>query len=218
MSEPMSLKAAERKAFRLNFKDGMLEIQAGLTLLLLGTAGWLGKNGFGLWVFLAAIALAFVLGGAIVIIKRKISMPRMGRVKYGQARNRRVRILHWIIFGLVILSILVVAGVRILAKGGFEFSNQGAVVWAIVIFFSLTLLAVFSGMAYFFDVPRILVYAIIIGAIPVSYFALQEYTELDSMLPLWTVGIFLVILGLILFMRFIRAYPSASRENAHDVD
>ena len=218
MSKPMSLKAAERKAFRLNFKDGMLEIQAGLTLLLLGIAGWLGKKGLGPWVFLAAIALAIVFGGAIVVIKRKISMPRMGRVKYGQARNRRVRILHWIIFGLVILSILVVAGVRMLAKGGFEFSDQGAVVWAIVIFFSLTLLAVFSGMAYFCDVPRILVYAIIIGAIPVSYFALQEYTELDSMFPFWTVGIFLVILGLILFVRFIRAYPSASEENAHDVD
>ena len=111
MSEPMSLKAAERKAFRLNFKDGMLEIQFGLTLLLLGIAGWLGKNGLGPWVFLVAIALAIVLGGAIVIIKRKISMPRMGRVKYGQARNRRVRSLHWIIFGVVILSILVVAGV-----------------------------------------------------------------------------------------------------------
>jgi len=207
MSEPISLKQVERKAFRLNFEDGLIDIQIGMVMLLLGAADRLGEVGFGIWGMLAAVVLAIAFQGLLALVKRAFILPRVGRIKFSPHRRRRVWTLHWIVLATVILSFALVMGVRFIARSNANLASSRTAIWVIVIFFAVVVLAIFAGMTYFLDEPRLLLHGVMIFFAVPAYFALQEYTEITSSLPYLVVGSIALVIGLTLLLRFLRKYP-----------
>lgn len=106
MSENVNLKQIERKAWTSFFQDGLWDILLGLSLLLLGIpdlfprsfTSELRQNAA--YVVFAALDLLIFWAG-----KRFVSVPRMGRVKFGAARKAKQT------KAAVIYGISVVAGV-----------------------------------------------------------------------------------------------------------
>lgn len=207
MSQPNSLKQAERKAFSVTMEDGLLDIQIGLMLLLLGLAARLSEVGFGVWSFLiVGVLLVFVLA-IMVLVKQRISSRRIGRVKFGSERRRRIRTVYWIVTAAVVLTFAIVVGGHFIAISNSGAANQLMTVWGIVIFFAVLVLMTFIGMTYFLDQPRLLLHGFLISLVIPTYFAVQEYTDITIALPYLVVGVFTVILGGVLLARFLRTHP-----------
>lgn len=212
MSEPISLKQIERKAFRLNMADGLLDIQVGLVMLILGAAALLGEAGVGSWIMLIAIVVAVAVQGLLQVVRRNVSQPRAGRIKFGPARKRRIRTLAGIILAAVLISFLVVGGLHFAARNNDALSGSRVAVWSAVMFFAVLVLVIFAGMTYYLDEPRLMVHGLLIFAAVPAYFALQEYTDITAALPYMIVGSIATGMGIVLLVRFLKKYPKPPAE------
>jgi hypothetical protein len=91
VSQKISLKEAERKAFRTTLNDGLVDIFLGCFLLMFVIALYLSENLGDFWssaVFLPFLALVYL---AIWLIRRYVVTPRIGMVKFGQARKAKLQ-------------------------------------------------------------------------------------------------------------------------------
>ena len=90
MSEKLNLKELERKAWRSFFDDGLWDIYLGLLLALLGVSAFLDRLEL-----TEAVVMGIYIGLLIVVMlgmwaaKRFITVPRLGRVKFGAERQKR---------------------------------------------------------------------------------------------------------------------------------
>ena len=90
MSEKLNLKELERKAWRSFFDDGLWDIYLGLLLALMGVSAFMGR------MELSEVTHMGIYIGLLIIImllmwaaKRFITVPRIGRVKFGAERQKR---------------------------------------------------------------------------------------------------------------------------------
>ena len=91
MSEPISLKDAETKAFTSIYNDGLWDVFLGCFLLMFAIAPLLSASLGDFWssaVFLPFWALVFVV---IRLIRKQVVIPRVGFAKFGRARKAKLR-------------------------------------------------------------------------------------------------------------------------------
>ena len=105
MSQLFTPKNAERKIFQLAiFQDGIWDMQIGGMIMLFSfypvTRRLLGPvwNAF----LILGLLIAWLFVGAT--LKRTLSNPRMGLVKFGQKQKSKLRIMQLSIFGIFLLS------------------------------------------------------------------------------------------------------------------
>ncbi|MBN1213894.1 MAG: hypothetical protein JXA99_00475 [Candidatus Lokiarchaeota archaeon] len=82
ISEKIDLKEIERKAFLIQYEDGLLEILFGIVFFISNLQfewGYMGN------IIRLIIQIVFII--SFILLKKKISEPRIGRVKYGLYRN-----------------------------------------------------------------------------------------------------------------------------------
>jgi len=107
MSEKLNLKQIERKAWRSVFQDGLWDIYLGLLLLLMGSSDLLDQLPIGeaarLGIYLGL--LAFILVG-MWLAKTYITIPRIGRVQFGPARQIRRKKAGLLLAGSVLLGVV----------------------------------------------------------------------------------------------------------------
>jgi len=87
----LNLKEIEKKAYRSTFQDGIWDIFLGLLLLNLAFGALLANSGVshGLnMTILTALGVLILL--AFMTGKKRITVPRMGFVKFGQKRKRKI--------------------------------------------------------------------------------------------------------------------------------
>lgn len=212
MSEQISLKQVERKTFRLIMSDGLVDIQIGLMMLILGAAALMGEAGVSSWILLIAVAVAVVAQGPLQLVRHYISQPRAGKIKFGPARKRRIRTLGWIVLTTVMISFLFVGGLHLAAPNIDVLSGSKVVIWSAVMFMAVLVLVVFTGMTYYLDEPRLMVHGLMIFAAIPAYFALQEYTDIAAALPYLVVGGIAIVMGIVLLVRFLKKYPKPLTE------
>jgi len=210
MAHEIDLKQSERKAWTSFFQDGLLDILMGLLLLLMAVPDMLSDVfPSQLWQHGTNVALA---GLAFVIFwagKRFITMPRLGRVKFGRARRvQKMRVAApltaaSLFTGILMASILLaqrnggsvldaVAGSRVLA-------TLGLAVWIILIF----------GLAsYFMDFTR----GYVIGVLCALGFS--GTILLDNPFMFAIAGAVILLMGLVVFIRFLRKYRIPAQEDA----
>ena len=210
MSENVNLKQIERKAWTSFFQDGLLDILIGLLLLLMVVPDMLSdvfpskSPQYGMTVALAGLAVVIFWAG-----KRFVTMPRLGRVKFGQARRvQKMRVAApltaaSLFTGILMASILLaqrnggsvldaVAGSRVLA-------TLGLAVWIILIF----------GLAsYFMDFTR----GYVIGVLCALGFS--GTILLDNPFMFAIAGAVILLMGLVVFIRFLRKYRIPAQEDA----
>ena len=217
MSQTINLRELERKAWSSVFQDGLWDIYLGLLLLAMAFEALLSDVGFSeSWGMATCIGLDVLAMLVLWAGKKIITVPRMGRVKFGPKRKTR---LTWVIFVLFI-SVLVGAGV-FLAASAMCGSRPG---WLNAAFFApavwvVNAIVVFSLGAYFLDFSRLYLVGVMY-ALPVPLdIMFRKLTDVDlSFMAFGVPAAVILFVGLVMFVRFLREYPLLAVEAGADDD
>lgn len=206
MSQRIDLKEIERKAWRSFYQDGLWDIFLGLLLLAMAISALLSDIGasepvqYGIMIALEALAILVLFVG-----KRLITVPRMGRVKFGPKRRRRLSKVS------VILAISVLAGVVLFVAA--QAVRGNLLEWMTLEFifpagWMVNCLVVFGLMAYFLDFSRLYVIGVMYAiAVPLDILQ-REFTSIDLTFAAFGVPAAVILLmGAVVFARFLRDYP-----------
>jgi hypothetical protein len=200
MAQPIDLKELERRAFRSTFQDGLWDIYLGLLFLAFGFGpiyDWLGFSETADMVFhLSYVVVAFLL---LYLGKRHITVPRLGRAKFGPARKRKI------IKTRVVLGASVLLGLALWALFA---SGNDLTLNLVLLIFAVNILIVFGAMAYYLDFDRLYIYAVLYGlSLPVGRVLVVHAGLPDEAAVFWVTAGATVIVGIVLFVRFLRDYP-----------
>jgi len=215
MSQNISLKELERKAWRSVFQDGLWDIYLGLLLLamaiwaLLSDVGFSESLGMAIFIGLEVLAMLVLWAG-----KKIITVPRMGRVKFGPKRKAKLNWVRVVLF----ISVLMGAGVFLAALA--MRSNRPE--WLNAAFFfpaawMVNTMVVFSLGAYFLDFNRLYLIGVMY-ALPVPLdIMFRKLADIDlSFIAFGIPAAVILIVGLVVFVRFLRDYPIPAEEGGDD--
>jgi hypothetical protein len=222
MTSNLDLKQLERRAFRSTFQDGLWDIFLGLLLLNVGigtiVGGVVGETEMSLksvwWIVLLIVPLPLLVLVAFWAGKKFITTPRIGLVKFGPQRKARMKNVRAVLFVSVLLGV-------IMFFWGWAAMGNGLPEWMRGIPLPLYVwpaqtIVVFGLAAYFLDVPRFYAYGVLYGLplpVGISLVKSTELTPLSSMAITYGVPVgVMVLIGVILFVRFLRQYPLQAEE------
>jgi len=212
MSQTISLKELERKAWTSYFQDGLWDIFLGLLLLAMAVWALLSDVGFseslGRAIFIGLEVMAILV---LWVGKKIITVPRMGRVKFGPKRKTR---LNWVRV-VLLLSVLVGAGVFV-AGGLAVRSNRPVWLNASFLFpavWVVNAMVVFSLGAYFLDFSRLYLIGVMYAlAVPLDIL-FRKFESMDlTFIAFGIPAMVILIIGLVVFIRFLRDYPLLPEE------
>jgi hypothetical protein len=204
MSEKISLKEAERKAFRSTLQDGLNDILWGLTILSLAAAAILRESVEVPLNYLPVVGVFVVIYPLFFAAKKWVVAPRMGLVKFAPRRMRKLSRVRWFMIVLVVITFVVFL---------IPFVNPGAPVtiqgpyWLVDAAFGLGVIVLFSILAYSLEQPRMYLYGVLLGLSLPFDVVLEETTGWDFPLGLIPVGIVMLVIGIVSFSRFLRSHP-----------
>jgi hypothetical protein len=207
MSQPISLREAERKAFRITHNDGLWDVFLGCYALIFVIAPYLSASLGDFWssvVFLPFWALVYL---AIRLVRKHVVKPRVGAVRFGPARKAKLArfTVVMLVVNIVALILGLVAAWKIGSAPGQMFS----------IIFGLGLLMGFSIAAYFLDFSRLYVYGLLVGLSPlIGEWLWRRGYAAHHGFPI-TFGIsagIMILVGLALFLRLLRNNPVPTEE------
>jgi MFS family permease len=202
VAQEVDLAGIERKAWTSYFDDGLFDIFLGLVLLIVWVSDLLGESlpsrlwGYGVYALLVGMAcLAFWAG------KRFITVPRLGRVRFGPARKARRRKTAMILLLQIVAGVLVTGALAAsLGRGaltglGFARSSLLAVTVGVWVMVGLSLLA------YFMDFSRGYLIALLYGI------GFGGTELLDNPVMFLVAAAVILLIGVIVLIRFVRKYP-----------
>jgi MFS family permease len=212
----MDLKTAERKAFQLSTsQDGLYDIFIGAYIVLQSAEPWLDENGLRTpWNVILVLALGLLILLGVLLVKKFIVAPRIGRVRYGPERKQRIKRLA---IGMVIIFLLTLAlfGMTVSAIYFREPIFSGPVEWSFPLDIvhtaaAIFIFAIFSLIGYMNDYVRLYFYGFLFGLGYIVSTTLQDITGNSFYWPWAVAGLIAVVTGLMLFVRFLRDYPLQS--------
>jgi hypothetical protein len=203
MTTDMDLKRLERKAWRFSFQDGLLDIYLGLLLVVLSIPELLpGIFTSELREYAAYAGLALIAFVVYWAAKRFISAPRMGRARFGPARKAR-QTRAAIVYGVSALGGVIVLLLALVWRSG---APGGASAWMgarelFALGIGFWMMLIFGLGSYFTDFIR----GYLIGALYALAFG--GAILLGEPILFALCGAIIVLLGLVVFVRFLRAHP-----------
>jgi len=165
MSDNKTLKDLDRKIFKSYFKDGLLDMFLAAFVLMFAAGPFLsGPLGdfWGTVIFLPFFGMVYLV---LRYIRRRVVTPRIGSVKWGEMRKKKLRTGTTIMFviNVIFLFLGVVSFFRPIASG-----------YTVSIWFSVIMLILFTASGYMLDFSFLYVYGILIAlAIPVGEWLYQ---------------------------------------------
>ena len=202
MSGQISLKEAERKAFRTKYDDGLLDVFMGGILAIFAIAPYLSESMGDFWSSLVFLPIWALLYLTILLVRKHVVTPRVGAVKFSQ--RRKTRMLKF----TVVMMIINAAGLILGLLAARYFGEPPEYIYTIAI--SLLLLTGFSAAAYYLDVPRYYVYGVLAWLTPLAgEWLWNQGFAAHHGFPV-TFGILsgiMVLTGLVVFIRLLRENP-----------
>jgi hypothetical protein len=202
MSQQVSLKGAERKVFSTAINDGLWDILLGCFFLMLAIGPLLSTSlgDFGASVvFLPFWLLAFLI---VRWLRKHVVAPRVGVVKFGQARKTRLRK-----FTVVMLVINVIAFILGLVAT-ITFGRVAGQIYTTT--FGLILLIGFSVAAYFLDFGRLYFYGLLVGLsfLVGEWLWARGYASHHGFpITFGATSGMMILVGLVVFVRLLRTNP-----------
>ena len=213
MSQEISLKQIERRAWRSVFQDGLWDVYLGTLLMVLAILMLLAKTSIPeVWlkpIHLGLMGLAML---ALWASKRFITVPRIGRVEFGprgKARRKKASLLLAIsVLVGVVVFVLTWLALKDYWSEGLPLRFIIPAVWAV------NMLVLFSLGAYFLDYERLYLIGVLYALpVPVDFW-LHELTGVNLGFIAFAVpATIILIMGLVVFIRFLRDYPPPTKES-----
>jgi hypothetical protein len=201
MTKQNTLREIERKAYMSYHQDGLLDMVIGLYALSFGLGIFVDKIfEFSFAAIMPAIMISIVLP-IWIYAKKKITMPRIGFVKFGA---RGVNKLFALLLGLSIagLGVSLAFGVFVLGQNGrplwFEILVQYGMIWI-----GLGAAVIGSLFAYTMGLKRLHGY----GLLTLALFASGHFLGVPFEYLLLAIGSVIIASGATLLVQFIRRYP-----------
>ena len=206
MSENINLKELERKAWRSVFEDGLYDIFLGLLLLHMGfvyyisklETTFLGRTSLNLGVYLV-LYLGLWAG------KRYITLPRLGRVKFGKRRKSRLRTVAVITFLVVLLTFsLTLAGIV------FKKQLEGSLTWSLLapVLLGMWFVLFFGLAGYFLEYHRLYLVGVLYALPEIVLTYSNELLGFNPGYLAWLLPASLIlIIGAVHLAQFVRDHP-----------
>lgn len=208
MTQEINLKELEKKAFRSYHEDGIWDIFLGLIMMAIAVNAFLSKIGVHeLQTMIVFIGLEMVAAIFLIAGKKRITVPRIGHVKFGKTRRTKLTKVK------IVLALSVIFGLVALALGVAMQSDSSEVVRPGVLLplaWMVNALIVFSVMAYFMDFPRLYIIGILYAMVVPIDVALHEF-GIDYIIFGIAAAIILVM-GLVILSRFLHDPPLPAEE------
>jgi hypothetical protein len=209
MINQMNVKTAERKAWRSVFQDGLWDIYLGLLLLAMGIGDLLDNYNlstgqyYSIYFGVIIFAMAVLWAG-----KHFITLPRLGRVKFGKKGKTRQNKTRLLLFGSVAFGLIA----WFLADAGIsgKLSEQ---LWDVIfpLAYVVNMLLVFGLGAYFLDYPRLYIVAVMFALpIPLKILLRRMIGTSGGYLTFMVPALIIVGMGIYCLLKFIRTYPVLS--------
>jgi hypothetical protein len=217
MSTQLDLKQIERRAFRSTYQDGLWDVYFGLIVISMAMFMFRPVGGYSPVNMILALS-GFGLSYMIFWLGKKfITLPRMGQVKFGEARKKRK------------LTLMVILGAVVLIQVGFvlfqvfawltpnvrESLNGILLDRRLMDLVVAAIGALFIGpsmmlIAYFKDFPR--------GYYIAVMMMLAVFLMIYLNRPIYpiVIGGLIILPGLVLFVRFLQKYPLPRGESPHE--
>ncbi len=198
MTEYTDLKALERKAYTSYHQDGIFDIFLGLAILTFGIMlhPILIENAFLMW---GGISVIWVVNYAVV--KRAVTVPRIGYVEF--KKSRRIRIIF-------LVTCLVFLNLGIFTATAFTISTPALHTFISIFLnqYGLFLVAIVVGglfalFGWVIQINRLIIY----GLIAFFAFILTQVFVWYLSLPIIVLGLVIAVTGFVLLSRFLRKYP-----------
>ncbi|MFQ5820764.1 MAG: hypothetical protein ACE5I5_12305 [Candidatus Heimdallarchaeota archaeon] len=213
MSNKINLKELEKKAYQSMFEDGLWDIFLGLMFLGGVINPILAELGIPRPIDTIITALVAVL--IFYFGKKRITIPRVGRVKFGPKRQKarkklRIAVIFFVIVTWTVFLLVMTRAVKIRPENTFS---------RILIFDLLFITVPIGVIAYFLDFDRLYVYAVLYGtAYPFAEFLHPIVgTPLDGIIAVGITGGIGVLTGLVYLIRFMRKYPKIKVKDYHSL-
>lgn len=212
MAKNLSIKEAERRAYQLSTsQDGLYDVFLGLFILLESILPLLDENGLPFpWNLILIETLAFMILGGVFLGKKFLIAPRIGLVKFGSDRKKRLKRLA---IGMAIIFLLTV-GLFVLTLLGTRRGSllDSPIQWPYELDLVHTgagifILGIFSLIGYMNDHPRMYLYGALFGFGYILSTYIQDQTGTLFYWPFAISGLVVAIIGLTLFSRFLQKYP-----------
>jgi len=216
MSQLFTPKNAERKIFQLSiFQDGIWDMQIGGMIMLFSlypvTRRLLGPA-WNLVLIFGLLAILLVIGA---MLKRTVSNPRMGLVKYGKSQKSKLLTMRLIIFGIFLVSSALAIVLILQVFRGPDWgpnTPEWLKLLDMDIVFGLFAVAIFSLVSGVFRMWRPFIYGLLLGGSLVASGALTVYQGPEFHYPFAIAGGIILAIGLGLLLRFMRTYPIPAEE------
>ena len=201
MNEDIDMKELEKKAWKSTFQDGLWDIMLGLVFFVPAVTGLFIENDY------AMIPLYFAAILLFVTAKKRITIPRIGFVRFGEQRRKKGYLVALILTASVIILTLMV----VLKKTGLLSAGERMPVGPFIV--GLNIIVVFGFMAYYLNFNRLYIYAVLIGVVEPLTAVLEMMNLIDGpYLMLLVISSGMIVTGVILLARFIQHDPIPSEE------
>lgn len=206
MREEIDLRGLERKAYISYHEDGLLDLFLGLGII-----------GFVETIFFNMTSTASIIPALAIIFyafaKKKITIPRIGHVRFSQSRNPRIILLQ----GLLVLILLLGLFFGLLIWRA-DASGEMSFWMKIVLEKYPHLIVGFVGVLLFY----LTAYAMGIGrfygysALTLVLFVTGWILDIQAKRIALLFGVVMMLAGVALLIRFLRKYPEIKEETSHD--
>lgn len=204
MSKSIDLKALERKAWRSVFQDGLWDIYLGIILSSFAVNAWLDKKPIEDDLRMIGYIGVMVLGMVVLFAgKRFITMPRLGRVKFGVERRKKRRVVQLVLFISVLIGLLLWWLSAVYFGGDREVPSK----WMFPAIWVLNVLAVFGLSAYFFEYERLYLIGFLYALVLPLDVYIKDVIKADLDVYIFLAAALVILaMGLSYLVRFVREY------------
>jgi len=205
MLNTVDLKQIERKAYRSTYEDGLWDICIGVIVSAMAIFVHYPESGYSA-INVIAFLIAFSVGDGLLIAGKKyITQPRMGQVRFGPVRQRKIKTLA-IILGVIVFMQVILVGLTAI---GWPNPALGETLLGD---YDLERLLVASVGFLFVGIPMIVI--AFINDFPRGYYigvlmAMAVFLMILTNQPIYAIacGGLILVPGIVLFIRFLKKYP-----------
>ena len=211
MTEAINLKELEKKAFRSTFQDGLWDIFLGIILMAMAVNTLLSRIGvseletMAVFIGLEVVAIIVLIAG-----KKRITVPRIGHVKFSPKRRAKLTKVR------LVLALSVIVGLVAFVAATAMRGNPSAIMSPGILFplgWMVNALIVFGLMAHFMDFPRLYIIGILYAiTLPIDS-ALHELAGIKITYIVFGIpAAIILVMGFVILSRFLRDHPLPAEE------